>query len=252
MRICSLLLILFFGLSTKTLGADPVFLGGSDPCKKDMAACDALAIEITKLDFQHILEQRIAALRGTHALCPDENPNCCPPELAPVCSQIARDRVARARSDYINSEQNEECPYGPEVCDVLGNLYCGPDSVYLPWGVCASKGILIDPCRGDWHEIGPGVCAPPPPRCGPDERWNGKICVPKKCIFKGLVVPCPITAPDELKKALAAKRAPRGNLSRRLQDPVVQSKAYRELHDELETAMSELDRLIAETTPVKQ
>ncbi len=217
-------------------------------CAGDSPACRTLAVEVAKLDIADRIGSAVDLGRGYDLLCPEDNPDCCPPPLRPVCFQIQRDLVLEARRSYQSTSLTSfgGCPWSPAVCDSFGAFYCGPDQNWTPWGGCSK---VFDPpinCPPGWSQVG-FTCVPPPPcPCGFEHNSKG-ICIPKVCYRLGTRVPClTLCGLDQVFVERTPAPAPGSGLGRHLTDPKVQLEAAREVRADLEAALEALEAEIQE------
>lgn len=212
-------------------------------CREDSPLCRRLAVEVAILDITDRIDQEVN-LRGSFALlCPENDPQCCPPHLMPFCFQIQRDLAREARRAYqsVSLLSFKGCPWSEEICDSFGSFYCGPDKRWLPWAGCV--GELEPPinCPSGWKQVGLS-CAPPPPcPCGFKHNSKG-LCIPKVCYLFGGRVPCrTYCAENQVFVDTAAKRPARSNLGRHLNDRAVQLEAAKRVRENLRVALEALE-----------
>lgn len=186
-------------------------------------------------------------------LCPEDNPQCCPPHLMPFCSQIQHDLALQAQQGYENAYllRTEKCPFSEEICDAT-ETFCEADERWLPWAGCIDASL--DPpiyCPPGWKQVGLGCEPPPPCACGFEHNSKG-ICVPKVCQRHGILVPClnlcedPVVYEDFLGAPAAESR-----LGRHLQDKRIQLEAAKRIRMDLRTSLDlveeEIKKLSSET-----
>ena len=99
-------------------------------CREDSPLCRRLAVEVAILDITDRIDQEVN-LRGSFALlCPENDPQCCPPHLMPFCFQIQRD-LAREARQHCGAFDNFKIQFDQR----LGSL----------------RGLLFDPWNGCFH-----------------------------------------------------------------------------------------------------
>lgn len=213
-------------------------------CVKDSRACQKLAIEVAKLDYYDFISREQDLREHDSFLCPEDNPQCCPPHLMPICAQVEKDLVVEARRVFQSmvSSRFGDCPWSSEICDSLGPFYCGPDGGWTPWGGC-SPGIVYEP------PIPPDPPLPCP--CGTVPNSKG-LCISKVCTMFGTRVPCRTLcdAPDKLTAKSSAQR-PESNLGRHLADTKVQLEAAKKVREDLKSALNVLEKKIRELSKYK-
>jgi len=225
----------------------PAWAGDPNPqpslCVEDSRACQMLAIEIAKLDFSDFISRDLEVRRRDSFLCPENNPQCCPPHLMPICSQVEKDLVVEARQNYqsVVSYRFGDCPWSSEICDSLGPFYCGPDGGWTPWGGC-SPGIVFEP-----------PTPPDPPRpcpCGTKPNSKG-ICIAKVCTMYGVRIPCNINCDLPVVAAKSGTLRPESNLARHLADTQIQLEAAKRVREDLISALEILEIEIQELSRYK-
>ena len=228
----------------------PAWAGDPNPqpnfCTEDSPACRSLAVEIAMLDIADQIGREVDLRRNINLLCPEDNPQCCPPQLMPFCFQIQRDLVFEARRSYQNVSLSNfgGCPWSREICDSLGSFYCGPDGSWTPWGGC---GLVLEPpvdCPPGWSQVGFGCEPPPPCDCGFEHNSKG-ICIPKVCYRFGIRVPCmTFCGEDQVFVEAATNRPVESNLGRHLSDRTVQIEAAKRVREDLEVALEAVEKEI--------
>lgn len=218
-------------------------------CTVDSPACRNLAVEIAVLDIQDRIDTQVELGRGANHLCPEDNPNCCPPRLMPFCSQVQRDIVVEARRAYQSRAVGSynDCPWSKPICDSLGGFYCGPGTSWTPWTGCLDIGIPPIDCPPGWKQTEFGVCEPPPPcPCGFIHNPKG-ICIPKPCFRLGQLVPC-LTFCGELEvlSPAASPQPPESPLERHLLDSDVHLEAAKRVRENLKLALETVEKEIEE------
>ena len=246
MRAC-----LFFSLILFTSIAQGAETRAAEVCAKDSALCRDLAFEIAKLDLTESVAKSLSQGQQTNFLCPKDDPQCCPPELMPTCRALRDNliRTTRAQLGSSSGVQAKVCPLGPEACGVLGDLYCGPEGIYLPWGECS--GTLVDPGRppqcpnGSYYDPGFGRCVQLCP-AGTHLNSNGRACVPDRCVHPrfGFEIPCNIINNDLVMSFSKTSNPGPSNLTKHLADKRLQRKAAQALQKDLRAALKALDKLM--------
>lgn len=218
-------------------------------CAQDSAACRNLAVEIAMLDVADRIGAVVDLRRGIDVLCPEDNPNCCPPELMPFCFQTQRDLVLEARRVYQSRSVGDydDCPWSSTICDSLGPFYCGPESSWTPWTGCLDVAFPPIDCPLGWTRLEFGGCLPPPPcPCGFVHNPKG-LCIPKVCYRLGVRVPClTLCGIDQVFVAEVEPPPPETNLERHLLDRAVHLEAAQRLRDDLRSKLEAVEKEIAE------
>lgn len=230
----------------------PAWAGDPSPqpnlCTEDSRACQSLAVEVAMLDIADRIGREVDLRRSTNLLCPEDNPQCCPPHLMPVCFQLQRDLVLEARRSYqsVSLSSFGGCPFGREICDSFGSFYCGPEESWTPWGGCST---VFDPpinCPPGWSQAGFGCEPPLPCRCGFEHNSKG-ICIPKVCYQFGARVPClTLCGLDQVFVETAASRPAETNLGRHLSDREVQLDAAKRVREDLKLSLEAVEKEIKE------
>ena len=206
-------------------------------CVVDSPVCRKLAIEVAKLELTDFIQRELDSLRSGSFLCPEDNPNCCPPRLMPLCSQVQRDHVVDAQRQFhsVLAGRFGDCPWSAEMCDSLGSFYCGAEAGWTPWGGC-SPGLELPPR--------PPLPPPLPCPCGTTPNLKG-LCIPKVCTGPSGRVPCNFLCSDDL-VAISDPPAPESNLERHMRDQKVQIEAAKRLREDLKAALEEAEAQIKE------
>jgi hypothetical protein len=233
---------------TPAWAGDPSPQPNPDLCTEDSRACQRLAVEVAILDIADRIDREVDLRRSTNLLCPEDNPQCCPPHLMPVCFQIQRDLVFEARRRYqsVSLSSFGGCPFSPEICDSFGSFYCGPEESWTPWGGCST---VLDPritCPAGWSQVGFN-CLPPPP-CPCNSAHNSKgICIPQLCYWLGRRVPCMTGCLEDLVfEETAASRPTESNLGRHLSDRQIQLEAAKRVREDLKLSLEVVEKAIKE------
>lgn len=195
-------------------------------CKEADAQCRALATEVEKVRLTSPLGTRRPSFDPGNLLCTVDNPNCCPPEMMPVCSAHADVMIGHAITTLARSARKEGCPWSKEVCEGFGSFYCEKDQSWNPWFGCHDSLVVTEP--------------PEPPTwvCPPGQRpgKKPKICEPIPCFHPLLNVEIPcgpdfpevtfrdFTLPDGAERTADD---PVGNLLRLMQEERVKAEAAR-------------------------
>lgn len=250
MRIASV-----FGVSILLVCCVPAPARAADPspqpnfCREDSPACRHLAIEIAMLDITERIGTEVDLRRSTDLLCPEDNPECCPPELMPFCFHAQRDLVTEARRAYQSRSVGDydDCPWSRQICDSLGPFYCGPEGGWTPWTGCLDVATPPIDCPPGWTQTEFGGCQPPPPcPCGFVHNPKG-LCIPKTCFRLGIPVPClTLCGNEQVFVEFGPPRPPATNLERHLQDRAVHLEAAKRVRQDLEVALKAVEKEIAE------
>lgn len=218
-------------------------------CAQDSRVCRSLAVEVAKLNIADRIDSEIASRRNTNLLCPQDDPQCCPPRLMPFCSALQRNFILGARSAYRNVSLTRvgECPVQDEICDAM-ETFCAANERWLPWAGCVDL-VSTPPihCEPGWSQNGL-TCVPPPScECGFEPNGNGK-CIPKTCYARGARVRCAdICSIEERQVAIQLGPAPvESNLGQNLRDIGVQIEAAQGVRAELKATLEAVEREIRE------
>ncbi|MGP6088142.1 hypothetical protein [Antarctobacter jejuensis] len=206
-------------------------------CKSADGSCRALAVEVEKRRVSDGVTMRRPTLDPGSLLCGPENPNCCPPELMPVCMAHADVLVDQAVTVLVKSAIAKDCPFSASVCEGFGSFYCGVDQGWNPWSGCQDAIVVRDP--------------EPPTVCPEGQRPAGKpgLCEPISCFHPvfHVEIPCgPNFDDDVFTRVDWADLAGRGgddalgNLLRLMASDDVQREANKALTQEFG---QEIDRL---------
>lgn len=214
----------------------------SDLCVEDSAACRGFALEIAKMDVTETINKARGLVPTGSFLCPEDNPQCCPPRLQPMCVTYRDALVDWARAQLQLSARSERCPFEASICESLGSLYCGPNEVFIPWRGCSGI-VVVDPPRPPW------------PPCPPGKKHNSKgFCIDEPCFFRdtGLRIPCNF-APDNNeffanRTFQATSTAPAPNLIKHLNDKDLRLQAARQVLEDLKAAANSVEEQIKQLT----
>jgi hypothetical protein len=216
-------ILMFFMLVGSVWASDPS-TPKANLCLKGSKACRMLAVQVAKLNFSDLIKRKMDSRPRSSFLCPEDNPQCCPPNLMPLCSQTEKDYVFETRREVLAG-------WDSFLCEVNGGNWSELT------GTCKSKNIadrVFDPPFPPWQDD-----------CDPcREKHNSKgYCIKKKsCPFRGIMLSCDFVcrkAPDAVKvKTVKAKSS---NLIRHLSDKDVQLEAAKQVHEDLKTALEFLD-----------
>lgn len=218
-------------------------------CAEDSAACRDLAVGVAALNIRERTEAAVEveqAARRAEMLCPEDNPQCCPPPLMPFCSQVQRDLTLQARHAYQNAYllRFDDCPFSEEICDAT-ETFCEADERWVPWAGCIDSSL--EPpvfCPPGWTRVGLSCEPPPPCRCGFEHNSKG-ICVPKVCQLRGIPVPCRNLCDEPVVFEAFFGTAPAGSrLGRHLQDRRVQLEAAERVRSDLQQSLKLLEEEI--------
>lgn len=208
-------------------------------CERSGETCEALAVEIVRLELVEEIDQRRSGSISPSILCRDGE-RCCPESSENQCERYEAALIAEAQL-IAKAAANDDCPFHAELCDVMETT-CERDEIYLPWSGCTARpGIEIPP-------------SPLPPSCPDGTEWNGKVCLPVPCYtrFAGIRVPCPVFE-DQLNERAWMSFTSTGTLresNRRflsLTDQTrVREAAIGEIRAELQAALDILDEMARE------
>lgn len=211
-------------------------------CAEESVACRHLAVGVAMLNIRERIEAAVEveqAGRSVRMLCPEDNPQCCPPHLMPLCSRVQRDLALQAQHAYRNAylPRFERCPFSEEICDGI-ETFCEADERWLPWAGCIeASGDLPIYCPPGWKQVGPSCQPPPPCECGFEPNSKG-ICVPKVCQRNGVPVPCRNLCDDRVVFEDFIGVAPaESRLGRHLQDRRIQLEAAERVRSDLQKAL---------------
>lgn len=148
-------------------------------CERSGETCEALAVEVVRLEIVEEIDQRRSGSTSPSILCRG-GARCCPTGSEERCDRYEAALIAEAQW-IVKAAAIDDCPLHPDLCDVI-DTSCERDEIYLPWSGCTER---------------PGIEIPPttiPPSCPDGTEWNGKVCLPVPCYtrFAGIRVPCPV------------------------------------------------------------
>lgn len=212
------------------------------PCTKDTAACRSLAVGVAALNIRERITSAVEveqANRRAEMLCPEDNPQCCPPSLMPFCNRIQQDLTLKAKYDYRNGFllRFDNCPFSKDVCEGF-DVFCDQDERWLPWSGCTP---ISDPpiavCPVGSKQV--GFNCEPPPLCECGWKPNDKgICIPDICQAMGQPIPCPALCDIPTKLAPLFSRTPtKTRLGHHLQDRQVQLEAANRVREDLQRSL---------------
>lgn len=223
-----ILAVLAFAASTTRAG-DP----SPQPslCEADSPACRNLAIGVAKLELSDTIYRVIDRDRGGSLLCPEDNPNCCPPRLMPFCADLERQVVGAAQAEFhqfLASRQMDDLCQRKLDCRFL---------------IRQGDRIRFDPLQR-FGDLSFRECP-----CG--WRFNPlrEKCEPETCTARGFAIPCGYAcALDDLVVALEDREPPPPSspLEHHLRDRGVQLEAAKLLRDELRHALGAAEKEVAE------
>ena len=224
-----------FTLAVLAFGASAARAGDPSPqpslCEVDSPACRNLAIGVAKLELSESVHRVIDRHRGGSLLCPEDNPNCCPPRLMPVCAEIEQRVVVAARAVFhrsLVSQHMDNLCESKLDCRFLTQQKDHFDFDPLPWS-------------GD---LSPRECP-----CGWVFNPLRNKCEREICTARGFAIPCGYAcAFDNLVVALEDREPPPPSspLERHLRDRGVQLEAAKLLRDELRHALGAVEKEVAE------
>lgn len=155
-------------------------------CENADDRCRALAVAVEAERLSSGINGARTKLDPGQLLCGPDKPNCCPPELMPVCTATADLVLNMTVRTLATVAMKEICPFDQNVCDQFGSLICGPEQSWNPWAGCNDPVVIIEP--------------EPPTICPPGQRQGGKpgTCVPIPCFhpFLHVEVPCGPDSPQ--------------------------------------------------------
>lgn len=156
-------------------------------CETADERCYSLAVEVEKIRATDGLSLGRPGINPGNLLCTQDNPNCCPPHLMPVCMAHAGVIVDQALSKVIREGIVGGCPWSREVCDGFGSFYCEPEQNWNPWAGCHDAVVVVDPQPPTW------VCPE-----GQRPAAKPPICEPIPCFHPifNIEVPCAPTNGD--------------------------------------------------------
>ncbi len=234
----TLTIFVLLGLTLSVLAEEdkssgPMLAADAAFCEDDSSSCRGLAIEVAKLDILDAIKRDTSRQTAQIFLCPEDNPNCCPPHLMPVCQRIQLDVARRARDDLhtLALAKSDDCPWDKKTCDSLGSFYCGPDKDWSPLLGCNERPKLVIP---DFPPV------PDPCPCGYRENHK-RICIPKLCTFGGHFVDCQHACGVEPPRLELPRNS---RLAEQLQNREVQIEAANAVRDDLMKALSILDEQV--------
>ncbi len=216
--------------------------------------CEQVAIGIAKQHVSERLQAEIDAIGSTTALCPENDPDCCPKELRHLCSQASATVIDRARHEFETSVPSpfaaNRCPFTPAICNSIDS-WCEADEHWTPWGGCSeAPGFALPACPPGHSEQADGSCKTwSPCECGYTHNWKG-ICIPKKCYKNGHQIPCtfacdlPPWLSDINLRRTSTSDTETTALRAQLERPVVQLRALESLKAELRTKLELIDKEI--------
>lgn len=228
-----------------TWGSEPA--SGYGPCREDSALCRNLAIEVARAELSNYLDQEFSLTQPPTALCPESNPDCCPPENHHECAQLQRQTIAALRQRlHSDISPRYDCPWTKDICEDFGPFYCEPEERWTPLG-CQSGSLLAfsvnplevpvfsqnwEPCECNEYRDERGVCRPiHTSQCLPFGR-EGHL--------------CPVIPDCDAADHTKVVHWPDSPLARHLSDRGVQLEASRRLRGELKAKLNSLNKHISE------
>lgn len=119
-------------------------------CDRADRQCFNLAVEIEKVRATEGLSLGRPGINPGNLLCSQDNPDCCPPHLMPVCMAHAGVIVDQALSKVIREGIVGGCPWSKAVCEGFGSFYCEPGQNWNPWAGCHDAVVVVDPQPPTW------------------------------------------------------------------------------------------------------
>lgn len=247
MRTLTMSILLLVGVSLAPAASDPQaqenLVGGeliTDSCAAGGAGCDILAQAVLRRDFASQLSGELNERFGGLALCPDNNPQCCPSRLMPLCSTMVGGIV-----DLLGANlQLERALAGKELPAIsLMNLDLPDD--FFPEGFCTPTSTVFGCKPFEPDDLGVGVIVP---RCPFPMKWNGYRCALAKPPVPVPPRPCepwpyclafgeqdiPMYSEESLRNIHANIREP-------LADPRLQLETLRDMRAEINAAFDALE-----------
>lgn len=208
-------------------------------CAENTRECREFALAIAKKDIAEIITRERKNLAGGSFLCPESNPNCCPPHLLPLCSKYQSELIAGARAQLklktssdvkLVSQFSQDCPFSSSFC----TPNCEGEFL-KPWGCAVDFPDLIynpDP----WDD------------CDKGEVHNPKgICIPKPCYFRNTLIPVPCSILDQGSNELAIsvdRSTPTPILINNLNDKKVRLEAAKQVLKDLQSEINSVEKEI--------
>ena len=239
-------IVLFLAFSIP-VSAQEARLQRANICDQNTSSCRELALEVAKANVRdRIAEARILTGQG-NLLCPDDNLNCCPPHLMPMCGKFLSDIVEDVQIQLLQNSKSKKCPFTQGICDMLSDKYCDSiEETYTPWSGCTKigGGVVGPSCPFGTVADPFGNCQPWSP-CQIGFKHNSKgICIPEPCYHEGTGIPTPCNFYPGNAGVLASTssssdtRAPSRFLVENLSDQSLQLEAAKLVLEDLKASIS--------------
>lgn len=243
MSILLLVGVIFDAAASDTQAEDKLVGGGliTDSCAAGGSGCDILAQAVLRRDFASQLSGALSERFGGLALCPVDNPQCCPPRLMPLCSTMVGSIV-----DLLGANlQLERALAGKEV-PVISLMKLDLPDDFFPDGSCTPTSTIFGCKPFAPDDLGIGAIEP---SCPFPWKWNGNSCELAKPPVPPLPRPCepwpyclafgerdiPMFNEASLRDIHANTREP-------LSEPQLQLKVLRDMRAEINAAFDVLEK----------
>ncbi len=205
----------------------------ADICEADSPLCRRIAVEVAKLEFTEVIRHELVGRRAGALLCPETDPDCCPPQLGQVCAQKEMALVRQARRKLHKENSDSICDLWPPGCRGFpGDVFeCPAGSVLGDFGMCLE---LVNP-------LPIPDPSPLPCPCG----WTSNVyggCSPKPCPGRLLNLACTFGCFPDTFKAAERRQGEGSTLMRYLGEKEVQVEAIRHLREDLKNELDALER----------
>jgi len=175
MRTLIMSILLLVGVSFTAAANDPQAENKShggelitDSCAAGGAGCDILAQAVLRRDFANQLSGKLSERFGGLKLCPEDNPQCCPSRLMPLCTMMVGGIVELLDANL----QLERALAGNEMPAISLMKLDLPDD-FFPEGSCTPTSTVFGCKPFEPDDLSVGVIVP---TCPFPMKWNGYRC----------------------------------------------------------------------------